>query len=98
MLGVQPVTVARHIGRASGGRGALAATIATLKDVIGRMPARGWDPIDDVQVLCAVNEKSPLSRKTPSPSCVATSVPAVFAFERSLPKAASQSWSTSVSS
>lgn len=39
------------------------AVIATLKDLIGRMPSRNWNPIDDVQVLCAVNEKSPLSRK-----------------------------------
>lgn len=38
------------------------ATIAALKDIVQRMPARGWDAIEDCQVLCAVNEKSPLSR------------------------------------
>ena len=48
----------RHFEAATAG-----CVISTLKELIGRMPARGWDAIDDVQILCAVNEKSPLSRK-----------------------------------
>lgn len=37
-------------------------TMATVKGIMQQIPARGWNPIDDCQVLCAVNEKSPLSR------------------------------------
>lgn len=48
----------RHIERATP-----AAQIATLKTVVDRVVnGRGFDPIWDMQVLCAVNDKSPVCR------------------------------------
>lgn len=48
----------KHIERASP-----AAQIDALKTVISRMADRGFDPVQDVQVLVAVNEKSAIGRK-----------------------------------
>ena len=36
---------------------------SSLIDIVSRMTDRGYDPIEGQQVICAVNEKSPLSRK-----------------------------------
>lgn len=39
------------------------ATIERMRQFLEVIRAKGYDPIWDVQVICAVNEKSPLSRK-----------------------------------
>lgn len=47
----------RHVERRSA-----SASIQAMHSIVERMADRGFDPIEDVQVLCAVNERSALSR------------------------------------
>lgn len=57
-LDAKPVENMRHVECKSA-----ALTVAALKEICGRMSVRGYDPIDDIQIICALNDRGQVSRK-----------------------------------